>query len=60
MLKISDPKDFVYYIKDLTGSSDGSIDPLMPFSEHREAVNYATTEMKLEPGQFTIIKWEVE
>ena len=60
MFKISDPKDVVYYVKDLTGSSDGSIDPLMPFSKQQEAVNFALGEMKLEPGQFTIIKWEVE
>ena len=60
MFKISDPKDVVYYIKDLTGSSDGSIDPLMPFSKQQEAVNFALGEMKLEPGQFTIIKWKVE
>ena len=60
MLRISDPKDIVYYIKDLTGSSDGSIDPLRPFSEHQEAVNHALVEMKLEPGQFTIVEWEVE
>ena len=60
MFKISDPKDVVYYIKDLTGSSDGLIDPLLPFSQHQEAVNYALGEMKLEAGMFTIIEWEVE
>jgi len=60
MFKISDPKDVVYYVRDLTGTTDGSIDPLMPFSERQEAVNYAVGEMKLEPGMFTIIEWEVE
>ena len=60
MFKISDPKDVVYYVKDLTGSTDGSIDPLSPFSTRQEAVNYALGEMELEPGMFTIIEWEVE
>ena len=60
MFKISDPKDVVYYVRDLTGSADGSIDPLLPFSTHKEAVNHALVEMELEPGQFTIIEWDVE
>ena len=60
MFKISDPKDVVYYVEVLSGSYDGLIDPLMPFSTIHDAVDYALGEMELEPEQFTIIKWEVE
>ena len=60
MLKITDPKDVVYYIEDLTVPAQGAIDPMRPFSSWRDAVDYAMDEMGLTVEQFKIIPWEVD
>jgi hypothetical protein len=60
MFKISDPKDKVYYIEDLTASADGLLDPMKPFSFWTEANDYARDIMKLEVDEYNIIEWIVE
>jgi hypothetical protein len=60
MFKISDPKDKVYYIEDLTSSADGSVDPLKPFSFWTEANDYARDVLKLDVDEYKIIEWEVD
>ena len=60
MLTISDPKDIVYYIEDLTVPAQGAIDPMQPFSSWREAMDYAMDVMGLEIDQFIIVPWEVD
>jgi hypothetical protein len=60
MLTISDPKDIVYYIEDLTVPAQGAIDPLRPFSSWDSAMDYAMDEMGLDIDQFKIISWEVD
>ena len=59
MLQISDKKDTVYYIQDLTVCADGVIDPMKPFAHWKDANDYALDMMKLEIDEFKIIEWEV-
>jgi len=60
MYKITDPKDVVYYIEDLTVPAQGAIDPMRPFSSWSEATDYAMDEMGLTIEQFKIIPWKVD
>ena len=60
MYKISDPKDRVYYVEDLTVEAQGAIDPLRPFRFWSEANDYARDVMGLEVDQYNIIEWEVD
>jgi len=58
--KISDPKDCVYYIEDLTVQADAAVDPLRPFSNWKDANDYALDVMGLQVDQYKIIEWEVD
>lgn len=60
IMKISDPKDTVYYVEDLTVDADGTVDPLKPFRFWHDANDYARDVMKLEVDQYRIIEWKVD
>ena len=60
MHKISDPKDIVYYIEDLTVPAQGAIDPMRPFPSWGAAIDYAMDDMGLTLEEFKIISWEVD
>ena len=60
MFKISDPKDVVYYVEDLTVRADAAVDPLKPFVHWADANDYAIDVMGLQVDQFKIIEWEVD
>jgi len=60
MYKITDPQDCVYYIEVISESSDGQIDPKMPFSNDDDAVNYAIHNLGLKTHEFNIIEWKVD
>ena len=60
LYKISNPKDVVYYIEDLTVPADASIDPLKPFSHWTDANDYALDVLKLEVDEYNIIEWKVD
>jgi hypothetical protein len=60
MYKISDPKDVVYYVEDLTVPADAAVDPLRPFQFWAEANDYARDILGLEVDQYRIIEWEVD
>ena len=60
MQTISDPKDKVYYIEDLTVDAEGAIDPMHPFRFWSEANDYARDVMKLQVEQYKIIEWQVD
>jgi len=60
MYKITDPQDCIYYIEIISESSDGQIDPKMPFSTDDEAVFHAMKVMDLKTHEFNIIKWDVD
>ncbi len=60
MMKISEKKDVVYYVQELTKSGDGIVDPMQPFRHWCEANDYARDVLGLEVDEYTIIEWEVE
>lgn len=60
MLQISEKKDTAYYVRDLTSSADGIVDPLKPFKYWTEANDYALDVMKLNSDEYAIIEWEVD
>lgn len=60
MYKISDPKDSVYYVEDLTVPAQGAIDPLRPFRFWTEANDYARDVLNLKVEEYNIIEWKVD
>ena len=60
MLQISDPRNAVYYIEDVTDPKCPVLDPMLPFSTEEEAVKYAIDVMDLSTLNFNIMKWNVE
>ncbi len=60
MLQISDPANTVYYVEDMTDPNCPVIDPLLPFTNEDEAVEYAIDVMGLSVLDFNIMEWKVD